>query len=90
MTRCEYFEYDDPARQVFNPAIQNPGAPFESIATPDVDSLLRRIKAAGLTVVTPGGRPVRVHGTKSVLVRDPSGFMVRLEQLGHRPEDKEE
>jgi catechol 2,3-dioxygenase-like lactoylglutathione lyase family enzyme len=81
VTRCEYFEYDDPIRQLFNPPVQDPGAPFESIGTPDLRRLLRQITARGLPVVTPGGRPVRVHGTESILVRDPSGLLIRLEQL---------
>jgi catechol 2,3-dioxygenase-like lactoylglutathione lyase family enzyme len=88
VTRCEYFEYDDPARKVFNPPIQDPGAPFESVGTTDLDGLLARIRAAGLPVVTPGGRPVRVHGTRAVLVRDPSGFLIRLEQR-HAPCEEE-
>jgi catechol 2,3-dioxygenase-like lactoylglutathione lyase family enzyme len=90
VTRCEYFEYDDPIRQVFNPPIQNPGAPFESIGTSDLDALLSRVKVAGLQIVTPGGRPVRVRGTESVLIRDPSGFLVRLEQLRPNRNDHEE
>ena len=82
LIRCEYYEYDDPARKTFNPPIQDPGAPIETIRTQDLNALLPQLVAAGAQIVTPGQRPVRVDGVRSIIVRDPSGFLIRLEQRG--------
>ncbi len=79
-TRCEYYDYVDPARKTFNPAIQDPGAPLETIATHNLSGLLLRMKHFGIRVLTPGRKPVTVHGVQSVIVRDPSGMLIRLIQ----------
>lgn len=76
------YEYDDPARKTFNPPIQDPGAPIESIRTQDLNALLPQLVAAGAQIVTPRQRPVRVDGMPNIIVRDPSGFLIRLEQRG--------
>jgi catechol 2,3-dioxygenase-like lactoylglutathione lyase family enzyme len=82
--RCEYFEYDDPARKDFQPAPTDPGAPSFEVSSSNLPTLVGRLKEAGVTIVTPGGRPVLVHGTPTILVRDYSGLLVRLVQVGHQ------
>ena len=79
-TRCEYYDYQDPARKTFNPAIQDPGAPIETIKTHNVHALLSRMKASHIRIVTPGHQTVTVDGTPSIIVRDPSGMLIRLQQ----------
>jgi catechol 2,3-dioxygenase-like lactoylglutathione lyase family enzyme len=78
--RCEFFEYDDPARVNFRPRIADPGAPSFEVASTNLVELVKRLTAAGTKIVTPGGRPVNVDGTPEILVRDNSGLLVRIAQ----------
>lgn len=76
--RCEFFEYDDPARRSFTPGIQNPGTPFVKIRVQNLDAMVRRITKKGLRIVTPGREPVTLGHSRSILIRDTSGFLVQL------------
>lgn len=77
-TRCEYYEYDDPDRvSIIYPA-QDPGVGITEYNVQDLDGILAEVKNAGLTFVTEGSVPVTVDGKRSVLIRDPSGYLVRL------------
>jgi len=76
--RCEFFEFKDAPRKAFRPRMQDPGAAYLSVWTSDFDGLVSRMKAAGTDVVSTGGAPVLVHGTRQLLVRDPGGFLVLL------------
>jgi hypothetical protein len=38
------------------------------------------MKTAGIEVVTEGGSPVQMKGSRQILVRDPGGFLVLLMQ----------
>ncbi|MEU5041798.1 VOC family protein [Streptomyces griseorubiginosus] len=80
--RCEFFEYDDPARTDFRPARTDPGAPSYEISTTDLPRLVARLKAAGVTIVTPHGHASAALGTQSILVRDFSGLLVQIDQAG--------
>lgn len=82
-TRCEYYNYLDPARKTFNPAIQDPGAPIETIKTHNIEALVSRMKASGTRIVTPRHKPVTVDQRPSIIVRDPSGVLIRLQQDAH-------
>lgn len=79
-TRCEYYDYEDPARKTFNPAIQDPGAPIESIKARRLQALVARMRTSGVRIVTPSHHPVNVDGVPSIIVRDPSGTLIRLQQ----------
>ncbi|PVH77213.1 hypothetical protein DL98DRAFT_591462 [Cadophora sp. DSE1049] len=79
-TRCEYYEYYDPTRvTIAHPAAYS-GIGMTTYAVRDLDMVLKQIRAAGLTVVTRGGSPVVVDGARSIVVRDPSGYLVRLDE----------
>ncbi|BEP12233.1 hypothetical protein acdb102_05440 [Acidothermaceae bacterium B102] len=80
-TRCEYFEYQDPARVTNNPDIQDPGAGLATYTTHHFLAVLSRLIAARVKVVTPGGKAVLVHGHLSIILRDPSGLLLRLTSL---------
>lgn len=80
VTRCEYYEYDDPARVSLIYPVQDPGVGITYYAVQDLDALVKKIKAAGQTIVTNGGQPVLVDGVRSILVRDPAGYLVALEE----------
>jgi len=57
---CEMFEFKDVPRSEFRPALQDPGASYLSAWVSDIDSLLPKLKAAGVEIVTRGGAPVLV------------------------------
>jgi catechol 2,3-dioxygenase-like lactoylglutathione lyase family enzyme len=78
--RCEMFEFKDAPRTPFRPRPQDPGAGYLSVWVSDLDSLLAKMKTAGIEVVTEGGNPVQMKGSRQILVRDPGGFLVLLMQ----------
>jgi catechol 2,3-dioxygenase-like lactoylglutathione lyase family enzyme len=82
--RCE-FSLRDPSGKPFLPRIQDPGAGFLSVWVRDLDSLLADMKAAGVQIVSAGGKPVEMEGSRRIIVRDPSGgFYVMLIQQDQR------
>ena len=69
------------------PRIQDPGAITLVVYVRDVDALLAKATQAGVTVLTPGGKPVALAGrTRAVLVEDPDGRPVELRQSDPLPE----
>ncbi|SCO37200.1 uncharacterized protein FFNC_05508 [Fusarium fujikuroi] len=79
-TRCEYYEYDDPSRvSIIYPA-QDPGVGMTTYSVQNLDAIADKVKATKIKVITEGDRPVWVDGKKSILVRDPAGYLVRLDQ----------
>ncbi|KAJ0116966.1 Uncharacterized protein J7T55_003380 [Diaporthe amygdali] len=79
-TRCEYYKYDAPDRvSIIYPA-NYPGIGITTYNVKGLDGVIQKVQAAGLTIVTQGGVPVRVNGRRSIVVRDPSGYLVRLEE----------
>lgn len=78
VTRCEYYEYDDPNRVAQIGPASDIGIGLTYYAVHDLDGILDQVRAANLTIVTTGGQPVIVSGTRSILIRDPSGYLVLL------------
>lgn len=79
-TRCEYYEYDAPDRvSIIYPA-QYPGVGMTSYNVKDLDGIMEKVRGAGLTIVTQGGGPVEVDDRRSIVIRDPSGYLVRLDE----------
>jgi catechol 2,3-dioxygenase-like lactoylglutathione lyase family enzyme len=70
------------------PRMQDPGAVMLVLFVRDVETAFTTAKKAGAEVVTTGGAPVRA-GEKSsyrgVIVKDPDGFYVELNQPGTIP-----
>ncbi|KAG8415995.1 hypothetical protein J3459_013902 [Metarhizium acridum] len=79
-TRCEYFEYDDPTRRTIAYPAQVPGIGMTTYSVRNLNKLLRQVRSANLTVVTKGGSPVHIDGGSSILIRDPTGYLVRLDE----------
>lgn len=79
-TRCEYYEYDAPDRVSIVYPAQYPGVGITSYNVKHLDDIVKKVYSAGLTVVTEGGLPVKVDGRRSIVVRDPSGYLVRLDE----------
>ncbi len=77
----EPIEFDGLDRRPARPRIQDPGAITLVVYVRDVDTLLARTTAAGVPVLTPGGKPVmRAGRTRAVLIEDPDGRPVELRQ----------
>jgi catechol 2,3-dioxygenase-like lactoylglutathione lyase family enzyme len=67
--RCEMFEFKDAPRTPFHPRVQDPGATYLSVWVSDLDALLAKMRAANITIATPGGAPVIVnHGSRFDIV----------------------
>lgn len=79
-TRCEYYEYDAPDRVSIAYPVQYPGVGITTYNVRGLDVTLDKVRAAGLTIVTEEKVPVRVDGSRSIVIRDPSGYLVRLDE----------
>jgi hypothetical protein len=57
----------------------DPGSPAFTMVVRDLDAVVAQWKAAGGTVVSTGGTPVkRAGGAENIFVRDINGFMWEL------------
>lgn len=73
------WEFRNVERTKRTPAPQDPGASAISVEVENLPALLARMKAAGITIETPGGQPVALEGgKKGALVRSPDGMLVEL------------
>ena len=72
------WEFRDIARTKRVPNVQDPGASAISLEVENLPALLARMKAAGITVETPGGEAVTIDGRRAALVRSPDGLLVEL------------
>ena len=52
----------------------------------DVDALLAKAVQAGVSVLTPGGKPVAIANGRAVLIEDPYGRPVELRQVAPLPQ----
>ena len=61
--------------------VQDPGTAILQLRVRDVTALTKKLKAAGVPIVTTGGEPVDVGpGLKIAIVRDPNNLMLELIQ----------
>jgi catechol 2,3-dioxygenase-like lactoylglutathione lyase family enzyme len=82
----EPIEFDGIDRKPARPRIQDPGAITLVVYVRDVDTLLAKAMAAGVPVLTPGGKPIlRAGDTRAVLLQDPDGRPVELRQANPLP-----
>ena len=69
------------ARTPLTGRIQDPGTAILQLRVRDVDALVKKMKTAGVPVVTTGGDPVEIRpGLKIAIVRDPNNLMLELIQ----------
>jgi catechol 2,3-dioxygenase-like lactoylglutathione lyase family enzyme len=74
-------EFKNIARTPLTGRVQDPGTAILQLRVRDVDGLTRRLKAAGVPVVTTDGVPVEIRpGLKISIVRDPNNLMLELMQ----------
>ena len=74
-------EFKNIARTPLTGRVQDPGTAILQLRVRDVDALVKKMKAAGVTVVTTGGESVEIRpGLKIAIVRDPNNLMLELIQ----------
>jgi lactoylglutathione lyase len=74
-------EFKNIARTPLTGRVQDPGTAILQLRVHDVDGLTKRLKAAGVPVVTTDGVPVDIRpGLKISIVRDPNNLMIELMQ----------
>jgi catechol 2,3-dioxygenase-like lactoylglutathione lyase family enzyme len=76
----EIIEYKDTERKPAHPRFQDPGAANLALRLKDFDTVVDRVKKAGVHVMTLGGSPVTIQSTRVMFVQDPDGFIVELSQ----------
>ena len=79
--RIEFTEFKGVERTPFHLRVPDPGCPALILRVTDLDGLLKRLKAAGVKVVSAGGVPAQFSPTiRNIFVEDPDGFKVELYQ----------
>jgi catechol 2,3-dioxygenase-like lactoylglutathione lyase family enzyme len=80
MASITFIEFKDIQRTPLHTRVQDPGTAILQMNVRDLSSLLPKLKAAGFTVVSTGGQPVDLGGTKLALVRDLNNLFLELLQ----------
>jgi catechol 2,3-dioxygenase-like lactoylglutathione lyase family enzyme len=79
----EFIEYRDHIKSFVRPHIQDPGTAHILFMSKDVDIVMPRMKAAGLTTLSATGGPVFIGPTtRSFLVANPDGFWAEFMDNG--------
>ncbi|MCU1338949.1 MAG: hypothetical protein JWO19_4530, partial [Bryobacterales bacterium] len=79
--RIEFYEFKGVERTPFHLRVPDPGCPALALRVSDLDGLLKRLKAAGVKVVSAGGEPAQFSPTiRNIFVEDPDGFKIELFQ----------
>lgn len=74
-------EFSNVARTPLKGRVQDPGTAILQLRVRDVDALVKRMRAAGVPVVTTGDEPVEIRpGLRIAIVRDPNNLMLELMQ----------
>ena len=74
-------EFKNIARTPLAGRVQDPGTAILQLRVRDVDALVKKMKAAGVPIVTTGGEAVEIRpGLKIAIARDPNNLMLELMQ----------
>ena len=74
-----FIEFKDIDRKELSGRTQDPGTTVLQLVVRDVTALTKKLKDAGVPVVTTGGLPVEVApGLKISIVRDPNNMLLEL------------
>jgi catechol 2,3-dioxygenase-like lactoylglutathione lyase family enzyme len=81
----ELTEFTGVPRKSVQPRLQDIGTATLVVQVRDMDKMVARLKATNTVIVTAGGAPVNPSGNQTskmreLLVRDPDGFFVELQQ----------
>jgi len=74
----ELSEFSEIDRRPIRANLWDPGATMLILNVANLDETLDRLKKAGGQIVTTGSKPVKLHGTRAVIVRDPDGCLLEL------------
>lgn len=78
-------EFKDIDRDTHSARTQDPGTTVLQLIVRDVAALTARLRAAGVPIVSVGGKPVQVApGLDISIVRDPNGMLLELAQRSNR------
>jgi len=85
--RCgiEIVELTNVDRKAIHRRTEDPGSVTLVLTVRDLDAAFTALKHASVPVVTTGGMPVAIRGARAVVVQDPDGHYVELQQLGSMP-----
>ncbi len=74
-----FYEYQGIARTPFHLRVPDPGAPAIALRVTDIDGLLTRMQAAGVTVTSARGEIVQFSpDIRNIFVQDPNGLNIEL------------
>jgi catechol 2,3-dioxygenase-like lactoylglutathione lyase family enzyme len=74
-------EFKNVARTPLTGRVQDPGTAILQLRVRDIDALVKKMKAAGVPIVTTGGEAVEIRpGLKIAIVKDPNNLMLELMQ----------
>ena len=80
-TSFTLIEFKNIARTPLTGRVQDPGTAILQLRVRDVDALVKKMKTAGVPVVTTGGDAVEIRpGLKISIVKDPNNLMLELIQ----------
>ncbi|MBV8843651.1 MAG: VOC family protein [Bryobacterales bacterium] len=74
----EIIEYKDIDRNPAHPRFQDPGAANLIVRFRDLDSVLARVKNSQAHILSAGGSPGAVRGSRVIFIQDPDGFICEL------------
>ena len=81
----ELTEFTGGPRKTVRPNLQDIGTATLALQVRDIEKVMAKIRASGAPVITSGGAPINPSGNPSsklreILVRDPDGFFVEMQQ----------
>ncbi len=80
-TAFTLIEFKNVPRTPLTGRVQDPGTAILQVRVRNVDALVKKMKAAGVPIVTTGGEAVEIRpGLRIVIVRDPNNLMLELMQ----------
>lgn len=75
-----FMEFKDIDRRPLHTRAQDPGTEILQVLVGDIDATLSALKAAGVTMISKNGKPMRSGPTKFCFVRDPNNLFLELVQ----------
>lgn len=77
-----FYEWKGVSRTPFNLRVRDPGSPAVALRVTGIEALLRRLKAAGVKVISAKGELVQFSLTiRNIFVEDPNGFKIELYEV---------
>jgi catechol 2,3-dioxygenase-like lactoylglutathione lyase family enzyme len=79
-----FMEFKDIDRKPLHTRVQDPGTAILQVGVRDIDTTVKALKVAGVTVISKNGEPVMNGASKFCIVRDPNNLFLELFQRGAR------